>query len=72
MRILLQPVEMKYRELGNTGISASNGVSKELKESYLQMPAKASDCTYCFQCMNRCPYLVNILEKMEETVKVFE
>ncbi|MFV0362361.1 MAG: aldo/keto reductase [Suipraeoptans sp.] len=40
------------------------------KEHYFAMERRASDCTQCGVCESRCPFAVNVREKMETTQQV--
>jgi len=44
----------------------------ELVPEYAVLPAPASDCTACGVCMERCPFGVDVIEKMQKAVEVFE
>ena len=44
----------------------------EVKGWYDDFPAKASECTECGICVERCPFDVDILAKLREAVEVFE
>jgi predicted aldo/keto reductase-like oxidoreductase len=41
-------------------------------DSYASFPAKASECTECEVCLERCPFDVDIIGKMHRAVEVFE
>lgn len=45
---------------------------EEIMSEYALLPAKASDCIECGDCMTRCPYDVNVLDKMQKAVQMFE
>ena len=36
------------------------------------LPAKASACVGCNVCMERCPFGVDVIAKMEKAVQLFE
>jgi predicted aldo/keto reductase-like oxidoreductase len=44
----------------------------ELKGWYDEFPAKASECTACGICVERCPFEVDVLAKLQQAVEVFE
>ena len=44
----------------------------KLMEQYSKLPIKASACTACGTCEERCPYDLPVAEKMEEAQQVFE
>jgi hypothetical protein len=50
---------------------AVSGVTPELKADYDAMPTNASDCVQCGSCMERCPFEVDVISKMEQTDKLF-
>ncbi|MBM3236722.1 hypothetical protein FJZ31_10555 [Candidatus Poribacteria bacterium] len=39
---------------------------------YSTLPVKASECTECGDCMERCPFKVDIIARMREAVEIFE
>jgi len=41
-------------------------------ETYASLPAKASECSECEVCLERCPFDVDIIGKMHRAVEVFE
>lgn len=51
---------------------ARGGVSEELRGWYASFPAKASDCIECGDCLERCPFNVDILAKLRQAVQVYE
>jgi predicted aldo/keto reductase-like oxidoreductase len=51
---------------------AHGGVSDELIGYYSSLPVKASECTECGVCMERCPFEVDVITKMREAVEIFE
>ena len=40
-------------------------------QDYLSLPVTASDCIECDVCMERCPFEVDIIGKMQRAVEVF-
>ena len=48
------------------------GVDDESQADYDVLPAKASDCIECGDCVERCPFDVDIIAKMQEAVELFE
>jgi predicted aldo/keto reductase-like oxidoreductase len=42
------------------------------REIYASQPAKASDCIECEECLERCPFEVDIIGKMRRAVEVFK
>ena len=51
---------------------ATWGVSDELREMYDQLPVKPSDCIECGDCVERCPFGVDVVPKMRHAVTLFE
>lgn len=51
---------------------AEQELTPELQNQYDEMPAKASDCIQCGDCMDRCPFAVDVISNMEQAVAVFE
>jgi predicted aldo/keto reductase-like oxidoreductase len=49
-----------------------HGISEQLREAYGALPAVASDCIACGDCMARCPFDVDVIAKMEEAVDILE
>jgi predicted aldo/keto reductase-like oxidoreductase len=48
------------------------GLYDHLRADYGALPVKASDCIECGDCMERCPFGVDVISKMEQTVELFE
>jgi hypothetical protein len=48
------------------------GVTDEVREWYSQHQVKASECVECGDCMERCPFSVDVIAKMQEAVALFE
>ncbi len=51
---------------------ARGGITEGLKAEYSGFRVKASECTECGECMERCPFDVDIIGKMREAVEIFE
>jgi hypothetical protein len=51
---------------------ARDGVTDELMGWYSEFPVKASACTECGECVERCPFDVDIVAKIREAVELFE
>ena len=43
-----------------------------IRDHYRSLSANATDCVACHSCESRCPFGVNIVERMEKTKKLFE
>jgi len=48
------------------------GVTEPMREWYARLPIKASACTECGLCLERCPFGVDILERMRMAVALYE
>ena len=46
--------------------------SDELLNGYANFEVKASECTECDVCAERCPFEVDVIAKMREAVEIFE
>jgi predicted aldo/keto reductase-like oxidoreductase len=46
--------------------------TESVQHEYNTLSAKASDCTECGACVERCPFEVDVLSKMKKAVAVFE
>jgi predicted aldo/keto reductase-like oxidoreductase len=44
----------------------------QLREWYSGFQVKASACTECGLCLERCPFEVDIMAKLEQAVALFE
>lgn len=49
----------------------TEGLTSDIKEAYEALPHHASECTHCGSCMTRCPFGVDVPQKMDEAVEVF-
>lgn len=52
--------------------SAREGVSAPLAEDYAALPAGASACIECGDCVPRCPFKVDVISKMRQAARLFE
>jgi len=50
---------------------AQRRLTDEVRAAYGALEAKASDCTKCGACKERCPFGVDVMAKMEQAVAVF-
>lgn len=46
-------------------------LTNEIRASYIELDTNASDCIACAQCSDRCPFGVDVIQKMEEAVSLF-
>jgi hypothetical protein len=47
-------------------------LTHQIKTSYYSMTKNASDCIQCGSCMERCPFEVDVISKMEQTSRFFK
>ena len=48
------------------------GITDELMAKYSNFQVKASECTECGVCMERCLFEVDVIARMQEAVEIFE
>ncbi len=46
--------------------------SKDLRTRYGVISPNASDCIECGDCVDRCPFDIDVIENMRETVELFK
>jgi len=51
--------------------NARLGITAETKANYDALEAKASECTACNACRNRCPFDVDVISNMKEAASIF-
>lgn len=51
---------------------ARHGIDSEIRDIYSMYPVRASACTECGQCVQRCPFEVDIISRMKEAASLFE
>jgi hypothetical protein len=51
---------------------AKAGVNDYLISEYNKLPAKASECIECGNCMERCPFNVDVISKLQAAAEIFE
>jgi predicted aldo/keto reductase-like oxidoreductase len=51
---------------------ANNEITQEIRTTYNAMKNNASDCVQCGSCVERCPFEVDVISKMEHADKLFE
>ncbi len=52
--------------------TARRGISPNLQTSYDALSAKASLCTECGACSERCPFEVDVVSKIRQVIELFE
>jgi len=48
------------------------GITRELRSAYSKRRTKASECSECGVCMERCPFDVDVISKMRKAAELFE
>ena len=48
-----------------------NNISREIKSQYQSLKAHASDCLECGSCEERCPFSVEVVDKMAQAAALF-
>jgi len=66
------PSEIDIASIIRLLVTTQYGVTDRLRADYDALPAKASDCIECGECMERCPFGVDVISKMREVVELFE
>jgi hypothetical protein len=66
------PQDIEIGWLINVVDYARHGVTDELRDWYASFEVKASECTECGTCLERCPFDVDVIAKMREAVTLFE
>ena len=51
---------------------AQQAMMPELQAAYDGLASKASDCTQCGVCEDRCPFGVSVMDRMELAAEMFE
>lgn len=62
---------LDWAERKGSGEASTVGGADKVRESYDKLEIKASACTSCGACENRCPFDVRIVERMKRAVAVF-
>jgi predicted aldo/keto reductase-like oxidoreductase len=52
--------------------TAQSSISDAVVAQYNALSSKASDCEQCGDCMERCPFDVDVIANMEQAVELFE
>jgi predicted aldo/keto reductase-like oxidoreductase len=50
---------------------AQQRLTDALQAAYDALPARASDCVQCDACVERCPFGVDVIARMEQAVELF-
>ena len=60
------PVGINIGEILRLPVAAGEHAPPSLLEEYRLSPGKASECTECGACMDRCPFGVDVVSRMKE------
>jgi predicted aldo/keto reductase-like oxidoreductase len=52
--------------------AAEQGVSPDMRAEYAALPARASDCIECGECAERCPFGVEVVERIRGAARLLE
>lgn len=66
------PVVIDIGQVNRLLDAAQQGISEALRMAYDALPVKASACTECGACTERCPFGVDVIPKMRQAAEVFE
>ncbi|MBP7175401.1 MAG: aldo/keto reductase [Thermoclostridium sp.] len=66
------PVGIDVGRVNSLVSSAQYGVTKNLKQEYDALMVKASDCVECGACESRCPFRVDVVNRMHKASELFE
>jgi predicted aldo/keto reductase-like oxidoreductase len=66
------PAAIDVGQINRLVDTAQLPISEELQMAYDTLPVRASACTECGACMERCPFGVDVLSKMRHAVQMFE
>jgi predicted aldo/keto reductase-like oxidoreductase len=66
------PVAIDIAEVNRLLDASVSGPTSELRAAYAALAAKASACTECGACVQRCPFGVTVISRMQAAVALFE
>jgi predicted aldo/keto reductase-like oxidoreductase len=66
------PAVIDIAQIHRVADAAQYGISEELRMAYDALPVKASACTECGACTERCPFGVDVIRRMRQAVELFE
>jgi len=66
------PVEIDVGKTTRILSAARDGLTPALSEKYASLTVKASECTECGSCMERCPFGVDVMANMKRAAEMFE
>jgi predicted aldo/keto reductase-like oxidoreductase len=65
------PEEIEIGSLMKLLDAAEHRMSKPVASAYKALKMHASNCTRCSICMERCPFDVPVIERMDRAIEVF-
>ena len=65
------PAEIEIGSLMRLLDAAEHSLNEKVTAEYRAFTKKASDCTQCGVCVERCPFDVPVLDRMERAIQVF-
>ncbi len=66
------PSEIDIASVNRLLVTAQYGVTDQIQADYDALSATPSDCIECGDCVERCPFDVDVISKMREAVELFE
>ncbi|MHB9033460.1 MAG: aldo/keto reductase [Anaerolineae bacterium] len=66
------PADVNIAETNRLLDKGREGLSAELRAAYNALPVKASDCTSCGDCEERCPFDVPVRDRMRWAAQMYE
>ena len=64
--------EIDIASINRLLVTAQYGITDQIQADYDALPAKASDCIECGDCMELCPFGVDLIARMQKAAEVFE
>ena len=65
------PQQLDIAEITKLADAAEKGMTAELKNRYLALETKASDCLHCGNCSKRCPFGIDAEANMRRAEQIF-
>ncbi|MCK4298061.1 MAG: 4Fe-4S dicluster domain-containing protein, partial [Planctomycetes bacterium] len=66
------PVGINVGETIRAVVTAERGGLEAARSAYAALPVKASECIECEECVERCPFSVDIISRLHQARDVFE
>ena len=61
----------KFADLAQAQVDKGNPVPELMRDHYLALEHHADECIACGGCESRCPFGVNVIERMARTAEMF-